>query len=530
MLGILFCTFYILLFTYIIFKAPLFRLQGLNNIYPLVAFYLKLICGVALWYIYAYHYKNRYTSDIFKYYDDGKLMYSTVHNNFTEFLKMLTGIGDSGSEISGYYHQMKSWINDHDSNLYNNSHFIIRLNALFMFLSGGHYAVHVIFMCFIALAGFSFLYKFFYPYLTSKPKGLFAALFLFPSVLLWTSGILKECLVIFGLGLVLYYFNNLKDKKGSTFLNILLVLAGVILLFEAKAYVLLCIIPCLMSEVFISKIIFAQKHPWLTYFFVTGIYIGAGLSIDYVAPRYNALQMLADKQRDMTRMVRGGIYLAQGRDSDNFARIDAPDSGKIIAANTYSDSLMHHGGLPYITSSEFCYHEEATGHIALFKLKAGMPYELIQISKGDTLHLTATDTALYRIDVYAEPANSKVDIHPMTPTVGSLLSHLPYGLAVATIWPFPNEINSAAVGIYFAENSVILLLVIAALLLLKKRPEHINIIALCLTYCLLILTLIGLTTPLYGGIERYKSVVIPFILILLLLIYDEEKLKSIFKK
>src|ERR1700739_2756303 len=80
-----FCAFYLLLFTIIILKTNLFKLNGLSNKYALVAFYLKLLFGVALWYIYAYHYKNRYTSDIFKYFDDGKLMFNVIHTNTPEF-------------------------------------------------------------------------------------------------------------------------------------------------------------------------------------------------------------------------------------------------------------------------------------------------------------------------------------------------------------------------------------------------------------------------------------------------------------
>ncbi|HXP50669.1 MAG TPA: hypothetical protein VN922_11975, partial [Bacteroidia bacterium] len=199
-----FCAFYLLLFTIIILKTNLFKLNGLSNKYALVAFYLKLLFGVALWYIYAYHYKNRYTSDIFKYFDDGKLMFNVIHTNTSDFFKMLTGVADSNNVITGYYHSMKSWVNGHDSTLYNNSHFIIRLNAFFMFLSMGHYGVHVIFMCFISFLGLTFLYKAFYPYLTDKALYLFATIFLFPSVLLWSSGILKEGLVFLGLGLCVY--------------------------------------------------------------------------------------------------------------------------------------------------------------------------------------------------------------------------------------------------------------------------------------------------------------------------------------
>lgn len=531
MMGIIFCAFYLLLFSIIILKSPLFHLPGLKNSYALTAFILKLGFGTLLWYIYAYHYNNRYTSDIFKYYDDGKMIYQCAHTNFSDFVKMFTGIGDSNPHIQAYYHQMNSWLNDHDSNLYNNSHFIIRLNTFFMFLSGGNYGVHVIFMCFISLVGLSYLYKAFYPYLTDKPKELFAALFLFPSVLLWGSGILKEGLVFLGLGLTLYFYFKALNKQGSLLKNSLMVLLGFILLFEAKAYVLLCIIPALKSEFLIKKVRACANHPWLTYIGFTTLYLLVGLNLNVFLPKLNPLQMMADKQRDLNRMVRGGIYLeVQGKDSGMYARIEVQDSSAIIPANGYADSLLHHGGIPYLTSSAFCYKEQVTGVIAPFRLKKDMHYELIRMLQGDTLHPYADDFTLYRIDIYTQPANSKVDIAPIQPTILSLVKHVPAALAIALIRPLPGEkVSSGMVKIYMAENFAVLLLIALALLCYKRKSEHQNIIALCLTYSLLMLVLIGLATPLYGGIERYKSVVIPFMLILLLLIYDKDKLKRILK-
>jgi len=73
-----------------------------------------------------------------------------------------------------------------------------------------------------------------------------------------------------------------------------------------------------------------------------------------------------------------------------------------------------------------------------------------------------------------------------------------------------------------------LLLLFFALLFIKK-PVHIDLILFCLTYCLMMLILIGLATPILGGIERYKSVVIPFMFILLLLVTDQDKIVRTFK-
>ena len=310
-----------------------------------------------------------------------------------------------------------------------------------------------------------------------------------------------------------------------------MVLIGFIILFEAKAYVLLCIIPALKSEFLIKKVRICANHPWLTYIGFTGLYLLVGLNLNVLFPNLNPLQMIADKQKDLNRMVRGGIYLeVQGKDSGMFARLDFADSAAIIPANAYADSLLHHGGLRYLSSSTFCYREQTTGIIAPFRLKKDTHYQLLRFNQHDTLYPYADDITLYRVDLYIQPANSKVDIAPIEPRILSLVKHVPAALAVALIRPLPGEnVSSAMVKIYMVENLAVLFLIAIALLCFKRKPEHQNIIALCLIYSLLMLILIGLSTPLYGGIERYKSVVIPFMLILLLLIYDKDKLKRILK-
>jgi len=527
--DIIFCSFYLLLFSFIIIKAPLFKLQGLNSWYSLGAFYLKLVFGIALWYLYAYHYKNRYSSDIFKYYDDSKVIFNTLHTSFSDFLRMFTGIDDSGSQIQAKYHSMVSWINEHHTNLYSNSHFLIRLNVLFMFFSMGHYGVHVIFMCFISLIGLIYIYKSFLPYLIEMPKSLFAAIFLFPSVLLWGSGILKEGLVFLGLGLSIYYFRKILSREGKAVINLLILALSTILLFEVKAYILLCIVPGFMAEFFISKVEIAGKKPWLTYVIVLIVYLAIGLNVNLISDKLQPLQMLSDKQVDFFRTAKGGIYLSPTSDSNQSALITVDDSVFIIPANTKADSLLTHTGIQYLTSSAFCYQEEHSGKVIPFKLKKGLPFALINNTLNDTVQQIGNDSTLYRLDSYIEPAKSRISVTMLQPTIKGLLSYIPNAFIISMLRPFPHEIHSAAVLIYFFENIFMILLIVFAFAFRKRKNPNNHMVAFCISYCVLMLVLIGITTPLYGGIERYKSVVIPFMLILLLLIYDKEKFKRTLK-
>src|SRR6185437_3735138 len=529
MADILFCSFYILVFTFIIVKSPFFRLPHFKGIHTLLVFYLKLVFGVVLWYIYAHHYKNRITSDIFKYFDDSKVIYHTLRTNFADFLKLISGIDDANPAIKHYYMQMNCWLNSHDSTLYNNSHFIIRLNALFMILSGGHYGVHVIFMCFLSLIGLTFIYKSFYPYLQDKPIGLFAAVFLFPSVLLWGSGVLKEGLVLLGLGISIYYFGNILTKQGNKLKNILLILLGILLIFENKGYVLICILPCFISEYLISVFDYSKKHPLVTYGIVTLLYLRIGLNAGYVNPKLDPIYMIATKQREFNEVNRGGIFLTSKEDNNLIAYLPVKDTQAIHPFDKYADSILRNEGMQYLASGSFCNLEKATHHPAYFTIQKGVSYQLIRPDSKDSARTIGNDSLLYMMYFYNEPAKSAIKITPIKPSILGLIEDIPNALNISVLRPFPKEIHAATLLIYAGENLLIVLFIMLALFFFKRESPYKNKIAFCMVYCLLMLILIGLVTPVYGGIERYKAVVITFLLILLLLIYDKEKAKRFFK-
>jgi len=529
MTNILFCLFYFLLFSVIILKSKWFNAGRFKNKHFLFIFYLKLLFGVGLWFLYTHYYKNRTTSDIFKYYDDAQMIFGTLHTGIKDYFTLVSGIGDSSFHFQNIYHSMRSWDNGYDSSLYNNSHFIIRLNAVFLLFSHGHYGIHVIFMCFISLMGLTYIYKAFQPYLTDRNKELFAAVFLFPSVILWSSGILKESLVWFALGISVYYFFKLvnsPDSNRNLKSYVLYLIFGFLLLFEVKAYVMLCMLPCFVAQILVKMNRYCSSRPLITYFSVLLIYLGSCFIPSLLFNRVNPLKMISDKQTDFNRISRGGIYLSEIKDSLNYAFIPARDSVNIIPLNSWSDSLLHKRGIQFLATKPFWQDELISRHRAHYMLRKGTSYSFIRLGSKDTLRTTATDSIIYWVYNYFETANSRIYIEPIKPNLLSLLYNIPQALKVALLLPYPWQIHSAMIGIYCLENIFVLLLFLVALFFISRPVVHKDLAYFCLFYCLMMLILIGLSTPILGGIERYKSVVIPFMFILLLLITKKPIAKS----
>ena len=195
---------YTLLFILLIYKLRFFAIEGFSKRSLIIVFLLKIAAGVFMYMIYTYYYTDRNTADIFKYFDDSKVMYDALWKHPLDSVKMLTGIGNDSPYFDVYYKQMNNWYRVFESNIYNDSHTIIRFNAFIRLFSFGYFNVHTVFMCFLSFTGLVALYKFFVVYMRDKKKELFFAVFLIPSVLFWGSGVLKEAILLFGMGVMLF--------------------------------------------------------------------------------------------------------------------------------------------------------------------------------------------------------------------------------------------------------------------------------------------------------------------------------------
>ena len=101
---------------------------------------------------------------------------------------------------------MNFWSRSYNFGLINDNQTIIRFNALIQFFSFGNYQIHNILFNLLSFTGLLAIWKFFKTKFEVKKWMLLLSLFLFPTVLLWTSGVLKESILIFALGFFLYFF------------------------------------------------------------------------------------------------------------------------------------------------------------------------------------------------------------------------------------------------------------------------------------------------------------------------------------
>lgn len=426
MLGALLATGYTALFLLAIHKLKFFGGVGLGKRFLLGMFVLKVLAGTALWWLYTYHYTGRADSDIYKFFDASAPMYAALWNKPMDYFRMLLGIAnDSPYFDTTYYQHIDHWYREYESNIYNDAHTMIRFNAFVRIFSFGFYHVHTVFICFLSLIGLVSMHKAFAPLLPGKEKALAIGLFLLPSVLFWGSGVIKESLLMFGLGLFLLQAFKLIEGRWSVGGTVALAIA-VILLLVLKFYVLACMLPGLLA-LLIVKLLKPQRSFWV-FAVSVGLCLLLGANLQRIAPDFDLVYLFSVKQKDMY--------------------------GLAIASN--AGSLVH---VPRLT-----------GDVWSFVLAA--PVALFNAVLGPSVLLK-----------------------------GGFMAIVPA-----------------------LENAVLIAALLIAIAHRQRDRAARPMLWFCTSYCILLLLIIGWTTPVMGALVRYRVPVLPFMALIALLFVDRDRL------
>ncbi|MFL5762480.1 MAG: hypothetical protein ACJ77K_00980 [Bacteroidia bacterium] len=289
---------YTLLFIFLIHRMRFFETDGISRRGISFLFLLKVLSGIVVWAVYTFYYTDRATADIYKYFDDSKVIYDSFRTRPDDFFRLLSGIGNNTPAFDHYYSEMNYWARKVDSSIYNDSHTIIRFNALLRFFSMGYYNVHTVIFCFLSLTGLTAIYKTFVGHLQNKKRELLFAVFLLPSVLFWGSGALKEALIFFALGLLIYHADRLFRSR-----SVLIFLLVTLLLAFSKFYVWLCVIPGIILLVLVNKT--SSKKIFLKFLVVLALISILGLNSETLFNIQSPFVTLSLKQQEFMQLGTG---------------------------------------------------------------------------------------------------------------------------------------------------------------------------------------------------------------------------------
>ncbi len=289
-LQIILTVFYLLLFNYLIFRFRVFQIQQLKPLVTALLFNLKFMTGIFIWMVYTFYYKDIQNNDVHKFFNDALVLNQSAHQHPQAFAGLITG-NSCDSASASITSAMKNWNRNFDEAPFNENRTIIRLNALLIFFSFRVYFVHILTMCFFSLFGWVLLINAVFQNSKSSQIVLAMAAMLLPSVLFWTSGVMKEPLLILGLGIFTFgLFRHFSLKSA------LCMVAGFVVILISKFFILAALIPASIAFS-ISKSSDKNSGVIVKYAGVMSLSLVLAFGIQRVIPRINPQQILVNKQQ-----------------------------------------------------------------------------------------------------------------------------------------------------------------------------------------------------------------------------------------
>jgi len=294
-LKVLLAILYTASFSWIILRSRWFKVEGISSKIILSAFYLKVLFGFAFWAVYTYHYTYQETSDSFNYFKDAQVLYGAFWENPSHFFKIFFSFDNSDPALKPIFEELGYWERGVSYGVLNDNPTIIRFNTLVMFFSLGYFHTHTIVMNFVCFSGLLLMFRFFKTFSSGiSPLLLFSAVILPPSLLFWGAGVMKEGLLIFGLGLLLFCFVLIKRKQYT--LAVVLTIGALWLLLYTKAYVLISFTPALIFM--LITLLGKQKNLLLKFVGLHVVGMAFVFTLGYWVDDYNVLHMFQSKQKD----------------------------------------------------------------------------------------------------------------------------------------------------------------------------------------------------------------------------------------
>ena len=278
---------------YLIGRWKIFHVDGVPVRVFQLLFITKIAAAILLYIIYTRFYTERAYADIFRYYDDSAVIYNSLFTHPGHYFAMLTGIGSDAPELQTYYDTMLNWYNT--DLVFNDSRTMIRINAFLRLFSMGTYFPHAVLMCFLAMTGLTGIFRWLHRMAPDRELLLTVVVYLLPSTLLWTSGMIKEAFLVFALGSLFYQIECWKNSGRVHVRTVAGVLFPVLILLTVKAYVFFLIAPVILIYAVSEKV---KMNKWVFNLLVFGVYLSL---LSLVAPMITGREvpeLIANKQAE----------------------------------------------------------------------------------------------------------------------------------------------------------------------------------------------------------------------------------------
>ena len=454
-----------------------------------IIFAIKMTFGIAFYLVYTIHYTNFQTSDMHKYFKEATRIYELTENHPNHYFSILTGIA-TNKETDEITKKLDFWYLEENSSVINDSRMVIRFNLLLLPITKGNIYIHCIVAVFISFIGLFLAYKTLENKFERKHVLLLIALLGVPSVLFWSSGIMKESILMLFLGIIIKsaFEPNLKGA-----FRVFLFAFGFWGIFFSKFYVALALIPSLL---FLACFQITKK---------TALSLAASLIlvvlsvVGYNSTHDNlALKKLSKKQNDFINLSIGGVYLVNTQTPFDTIYTALPE-------NLNSPEAIK-PGYSYTLKNNSTYHHWKNPGFA------------------DTLQVNNNPNE-YTVLQILNPTGSAITLKRLEPNFSSVVKLLPVAFVNVFFRPFIFDVDNVFSLLACFENIALFALILLMLFYFKKPSNSAAaLILFSLLFVFVLYVLVGITTPVLGAAVRYKVPATPFLLMSIFLCLDMNKI------
>lgn len=449
-----------------------FRVEGLGKWDLSLAFLIKGFASLCFIYIYTYYYGEGYLYfDSGTYIMDAKILNQVFYDSPVSYLKLLTGFGETEELVNHYLSHTRKWSIPNTLLMMDDSKNIVRISSIVHFFAFDSIYIHFIVFNLFALNGMKNIYLYFKKYVAVNERIFFFALMILPSLLFWSSGVLKEPLLIFAIGLL---FKALRVGNNRKIFKLLFLFFALFIMLNFKAYVLLsCIIPFIF--VALARLVFPKKPVYLSLLILFGFLIIC--LVTFPKQRQKIVNYISLKQFDFNNISMGGVY---------FLKENAPYAYNIQSDN-YKNLRMENDSLTIMRRTKaYIFHRTK---------KDGLK----------EVYLEANPDKKIPILTIWERSNSYIETTLIRSSFRRMVSNIPEALVNCLFRPFWNDPSPKFKFLTLAETWMLFGFLAFALVKRKKLNRNDKIVLLGLTLFILNLGLvIGWATPVLGAIVRYR--------------------------
>jgi hypothetical protein len=452
--------------------------------------------------VYFCYYPPGFNGDSASTLHDAKIMYDALPNHPSDYFKMIFGLHselDTDPLYTPYFDKIEKWGRaDVTSDFFlNDNRTPIRINAIIMLFSFGNYAVHALVMLLISFVGQYAFYKTFKEYFPKKEMLLAIIIFLTPSVLFWTSGVLKEPIAMCLMGLFTYAYFKLVVNAQFKIKYILLFILATSLFLIIKPYIIVLLIVPLILFALVKR--YQIKRVLL--FYVSSLILIYGLGI--VALKFvfhkDVLNTIVVRQNDFVSLSKGGRFFIC---NDKYVRFEYSDTTHFHKVDTTHNlyQLDRHSAFMYWNTHNL----------------------------RDTIYETNNkDTSYFNLRSTCAPSGSAIFVDRLQYTFTSFAKLIPQSFFNVLCKPFFFDSPSVLELMASFENLCFVLFFIFCFVFRDKLILDKNLLVCCVSIIIISFVLIGITTTVTGAIVRYKIPFIPFLLMIPLLFLDAGFIKKV---